>query len=74
MTIISRSITVSTPYIGWLLLPNTPLVKKTRCLLLVGFGRLWRPTEDTFVVTLRNLSRVVGNCNQGFAACGEITP
>ena len=34
------------PRIGWCLLPNTPLVKKTRCLLFVGFGRRLRPTED----------------------------
>lgn len=45
MTIISRSIIVVTPRLGWFLLPNTPLVKKTRCLLFVGFGRLGGPPK-----------------------------
>ena len=48
ITIISRSITVSTPYIGWLLLPNTRCQKKHAVCCSSASVRLWRPTEDTF--------------------------
>jgi hypothetical protein len=36
------------PVRQWFLLPNTPLVKKTRCLLFVGFGRLFGPPKTLY--------------------------
>ena len=74
MMIINRSIIVSTPHIGWFLLPNTPLVKKTRCLLFVGFGRLFGPPKTLYVFTPSNLNRVVGNCNQEFRGLSRDKP
>ena len=48
---INRSIIVFALYIGWFLLPNTPLIKKRSFMLFVDFGRRLGPPKTLLFIT-----------------------
>jgi hypothetical protein len=70
---INSSIIVSTPSIGWFLLPNSPLAKKYTLFAAKSAPAAPKGTPKTlFIVTSPNLTRPPANCNRRRAAGGEI--